>query len=700
MNKKLLSFLLMLTMIMFIGIDVKAGCYTSYTCTANEGYTGTCPTYSSTTKCGSNCTVTANGCTSGSDNACLTTTSKTCYCPSITGDLQGPSGTISTSTTQSLTISAPANSGYTLSNCSSSSSAATIGTTGGTITLHANEVKSLNCKANVTITCTMSNGCTTKTGTVSFVVHRTDWKDKDNQKRVGSGQGNTCTDIAEQGGYNICFKNCNDVQGANGFKKRYCDTQGRGCGKDSPNPPPPACYIDLSTGFLWWDDSGKQYQTYNETTGKWDANNGYQRTNLDEDHCYTKFKCSIKNMAARNVETVCNGIHEPSSEAGTNKNELSGTYINKCGILYDDGTIGQKQADGTEKYLFYKITCEEKMKTAFNGPIFDNNSSFMYPGTGFGFNYFAKSIVSCKGHWDDGFYKNASYYINNYIKQRYNSVSFQEDNEDDDIRTAFYGSASNALEGVVNRYKSWKVNYYNDSKPTGTINDIQPDEKVQKKDWHLFNLVFNELSTDGASSCGDLPNGTLKDFNYQELHNIQMKLPILKYDKKAKYVSETDNQYKVSECTSSDPDCLGRIFPVSDSKEFAGSDYKYKVNVSKLGMGHNWTNYETCDITMKTKDVYFRQINLSDPFVQKLNPNRGIGYNWKNSKFNFVNLIDPNIWNKASEYNMVRITEEDGKNIKSELNTNKGYYTGICSSGSAAAASTICAKYNQAVSGK
>ena len=103
---------------------------------------------------------------------------------------------------------------------------------------------------------------------------------------------------------------------------------------------------------------------------------------------------------------------------------------------------------------------------------------------------------------------------------------------------------------------------------------------------------------------------------------------------------------------------------------------------------------------MKTKDVYFRQINLSDPFVQKLNPDRGIGYNWKNSKFSFVNLIDPNIWNKTSEYNMIRITEEDGKNIKTELNTNKGYYTGICSSGSASTASTICAKYNQAVNGK
>lgn len=697
MSKKLLLFLLTFTMIMFVGINVKAGC-TRHACNGTDSNGASCSYRSGKEACeaDSNCSYDCTGCATGE-----TLYNGSCSCPTPADFTAGGcTGLYSSHGAQGNGCDVtPTGDEYSYSSNLTQASV----DSSGHVTIA--DIDSSTCRTSFKITVTRTNACgatrTKETGGEAMVP----WPTTPSKKVCVKTPVNQATAEANNKSsyHNGCVNNsskCGSYKDENGKEVpyQYCDKYSRGCGTENPEPEP-GCFRD-GNGFLWWDSTGKTYQTY--TNGKWTDNTGYKRTNLPYDKCYTKFKCSIKNEAARTVETTCNETHVPNSEAGTNTNELSGTYINKCGILYDDGTIGEKQSDGTEKFLFYKITCEEKMKTAFNGPIFDSESSFLYPGTGFGFNYFAKTIVSCKGYWDNTFYSAASTYVSTYIENRFKSSSFQQDDEDDKISKEFYSSALSALNGVATRYKNWKVNYYSTGKPTGTIKDIQPDGKVQKKDWHLFNLVFNELSVDGDSYCGELPNGELKaSFTYQELHNMQMKLPILWYDKTASYVSETDNQYKVKECsTLDDENCLGRIFPISDSKEFAGSEYKYEVRVNGLGWKNNWTNYETCDINMREKQIYFRQINLGDPFVQKLNPDRGIGANWKNAKFNFINLIDPNIWSKASEYNMIRITEEDGRNIKQELNSNTGYYSGICSTGSASVASTICAKYNQAVNGK
>ena len=35
-------------------------------------------------------------------------------------------------------------------------------------------------------------------------------------------------------------------------------------------------------------------------------------------------------------------------------------------------------------------------------------------------------------------------------------------------------------------------------------------------------------------------------------------------------------------------------------------------------MKSNWNNMETCPIVMRTKEVYFRSINVNDPFIKDL----------------------------------------------------------------------------------
>ena len=80
---------------------------------------------------------------------------------------------------------------------------------------------------------------------------------------------------------------------------------------------------------------------------------------------------------------------------------------------------------------------------------------------------------------------------------------------------------------------------------------------------------------------------------------------------------------------------------------------------------------------MKKKDIVFRQVNLSDPFIQKLaNSNHEIGRNWKNDKYDFTKVIDANIWNKSSQYNTVSIDQDIGKVIKAELSSQANSYIG------------------------
>jgi hypothetical protein len=118
-------------------------------------------------------------------------------------------------------------------------------------------------------------------------------------------------------------------------------------------------------------------------------------------------------------------------------------------------------------------------------------------------------------------------------------------------------------------------------------------------------------------------------------------------------------------------------------------------------MNHNWTNTEECGIDMHKKEAYYRIINVNDPFVQKLsNASHDIGLNWKNEKFDFTGIIDAGIWNSdhASQYNLVRINESDGKRIKDELSTNVDYYLGKCSTGQANN-TKVCELYNKATKG-
>ena len=76
-------------------------------------------------------------------------------------------------------------------------------------------------------------------------------------------------------------------------------------------------------------------------------------------------------------------------------------------------------------------------------------------------------------------------------------------------------------------------------------------------------------------------------------------------------------------------------------------------------------NYR-CEFSLSSEELIFRQIDVADPFVQSLTDNtRNIGRNFSNLKYNFVNIIDANIWNTNPEY-VYYIGKANVENIKSD----------------------------------
>ena len=98
------------------------------------------------------------------------------------------------------------------------------------------------------------------------------------------------------------------------------------------------------------------------------------------------------------------------------------------------------------------------------------------------------------------------------------------------------------------------------------------------------------------------------------------------------------------------------------------------VKLSNLGIGQTAMinmkdeNDPACNIsiTKRSSSIVYRQIELSDPFLQiQTKKQRSIGQNWKNKKYNFVKIIDSNTWstNKIIEY-QYEISKTDIEKIK------------------------------------
>ena len=634
--------------------------------TSNETITCGANAYASDGKC-----VCNSGYSPNSDG-------KSCYCPSVTVSISATGGvysspgevTASGGASNGVSALSVSFSGGTLSTeeCSASGFGSVDSSTHCTkFTANSSSISGTSCTRTATVTYKATNTCGNSASAQASITVMKGWSSGSTVTVYNQDNINYVRQSAEDDTKNVAYEKCDsDTAPAK------CTKYSRGCGTARPEP---ACYKD-SDGFLWWDydfkDSKKSYQQYNSSTGQYDAKSGWTRLDgVTKEQCYTQFKCSTTYPGKDEKEAACNST-----------SEFDGSYLKKCGVKNGD-KIGDE---------FYRIDCNETMKTGFNGPILNDAShpnSFMYPGTAFKFNYIAKTKVECEGKWHQDFYNKAENYVKNYIDKRSYQAFHQED-------SGFFGTALAGIQSVRDGYKNWTLNYFNSSmsKETGIIKDQQPTVKGTTKDERQFTLEMNDGSKVAVSSCGSEPNGKNENFTYKVAYTIKMQMPVVYYSntQKPEYTTTATSGY-----TS-----IGRVFPISDIKDYANrKDYKYNVTVSNLGLGHKWVNKETCVIGVKEKEIVFRSINLNDPFIQALDSNHEIGENWKNSKYDFTGIIDPNTWSNPSQFNTVTITQEIGKLIKNELARQYSSYLGSCAKGTDQGKTPqLCALYKQTVAGK
>lgn len=88
-----------------------------------------------------------------------------------------------------------------------------------------------------------------------------------------------------------------------------------------------------------------------------------------------------------------------------------------------------------------------------------------------------------------------------------------------------------------------------------------------------------------------------------------------------------------------------------------------------------------CEFTVgKRQSFIYRQIELSDPFLQTYSKTRKVGNNWSNKtyNYNFQNIIDEKIWNKTFEfkYQLSKVNVENIKNTTVSSNERVNGYLG------------------------
>ena len=691
MNRKIIAFGLMTALIMVININVNA----SYTCE-----TSTCPTCvkNSDAPEGTTCTNKSN-----CDTNCHSGTPYNCGCKDSSSkpDCEFTNGSCSCKTPSSPTLSDGCSgtysqngegckmslSGATEYKCSSSHGNLASVDDNGNVTV-VGTPKTANCKQNVTISCKAVNGCGKESTTSSTgdILIMTPWPKTGTDETVGNPDLLKYTmEYSEEHGINVAYE-C----AGGGDVPVTCKKYSRGgCGSNPPEPNP-YCYEDTNTGFLYWDYNYKTDRTYQRyVDGTWVANSPYKyRKDIGSAKaCKTQFGCTLPTYPKdKKVTAECNTTSTISSS--------DQNYHKHCGV----------KAGSTVDQRIYTIDCEETMKTAFNGPVWDNKNSFMYAGTGFGFNYQVKTKVECEGKWHADFYALALKYTTDYLDKHGHTEGVSQDGVNDVADSHWYASAKTGMEDIKKSYQNWSLKsiYFSASKvaANGEIADDQSQVSTSEgrtKDEYKEKLELETEynSTQPTSECysktssGAPTQSVPQDFTYKVAYTFNFRLPLLYYKPNGGYTTE--------DCTNCGK--LGRIFPISENDDYAGnSKYVYKVDINNLGMNHNWSNNEVCSISMKKKDIVFRQINLTDPFIQKLaNSDHKIGRNWQNNKYDFTDVIDPSIWSKNSQYNTITIDQETGKLIKAELSTNTNSYLGACSKGTATGQTpTICSLYKQA----
>ena len=495
---------------------------------------------------------------------------------------------------------------------------------------------------------------------------------------------------ADEEGLNVYRVECT---GSNDTCK--CHVYTRGCGS-TPTPPPPACYID-NDGFMRFG-----VYTYSKKACKKGNNivlctGASDETALEQTECHNTPSCDTVSPKKDDQLTPCNG-------QGYNK----GDFKFYCGLPNVFNSSGVP-----ETKIFNEITCHEDIYLKFDGPVTDysmeeQNNAYLYPATGFKYMLKGTSKLKCEGKFYNSFYEKFVDYLKKYSVEVAN-LNTTDSKLEAAMLESMLGDFSNL---VAKSYLEWDPNYNFDA----TVLLTDEVAKVKNEVPYEVNLVKNKATEDieeNTWTCGkllkDLDNPiTIKsnhkldlgsranaNFEYQQKQYFEKIVP------KACLNASTGRVTYGEECDADR--FLGSQFFISANRENVGkNDYNYTVSVTDMGFtgtaGKTYaTNGTTGRLYILDNQIIYRHVDPSDAFLKKSFPDRVIGLNWSNSRYNFTRIIKPDTWTEDPLYNTIRLDKETNKEIKRLTKGNNAtvYYVQKCSNNQ----SKICQLVNGAKRG-
>lgn len=507
---------------------------------------------------------------------------------------------------------------------------------------------------------------------------------------------NECAYKTSQPSYGSAIWNdgCNFFSGGSkidgGYK--YSTFHSRCCGSPPPsnvggcwgNEP----YIGLATKVTWL--------VANKASGDYK----YRYTDIKDAE-------SCKVMATGKICTSKDSVSKPVTKTA-NKCE-----INDNALLFTVTTA--QNICSSDNVNYYKINCSRDVTTKFDfqNDGKTNTSNELLRGLGFEFGIKIVTDINCKATFDpDG--KNA--WIDSYnkvmaklktIKAR-NSTSFtttaydaykknndkefdnffkklQEiDKKDFTKKTQSYmyelHRLARDLEDIVNAY-----NNFNTEKEYKEGATLKLDYKIGDNNKKTFTYNFD------SSTSSTKPTKTVSK-THSNIHSAAswLKSPqdyTSKYTMttslypKMTYVDKNNGTIYTEKKANTIPagnkiyiDDNAYIDPKTNSQKIS----PIKITVTGLGGNESTVENNKCSLVVKSSDMKYRPISLTNPFI---NSSWKKGENWVNSEYDFTKAIHATTWNEATLYD-IGLTAKQLNSLRENtykyLNSGYAPYLGLC----------------------
>lgn len=337
-----------------------------------------------------------------------------------------------------------------------------------------------------------------------------------------------------------------------------------------------------------------------------------------------------------------------------------------CGTTNEVGINSGENCVNSTNSTYYSIACTEQIYISSS----HSNNSNLKGGSGISNTVIVSQLKECGGKFDK-----------NLWLEDYETLKTGYEAADTEKLKTYYRNKMDKLESYITDYTramnslgatssisasgSFKISYAAKSGNVSKTLNLKPEE-------HQGSGEFTE-KTEVKLGITGVPNPY--NFSYTNAANpstVTLTLPMA-------YKNTKTNSYTYDDCSSCEAAghkyYLAKDIDTTAEGDAAHKYITYQVEVKGMGESKAFdVVYEDCEIQLEGKVEYlYRAIDLKNPFITNLG--HKIGLNWKNSYFDFTQVIKPVA---GGSYSLV-LSPEDTKKIKNSNNQNgANAYLGTC----------------------